>query len=72
MVRDLTSDLKAVYSCTSVEAKKQALIELVEHSFATKETKEKSYRTISALSSTFKLDKFATNYVLSGEGMKVK
>lgn len=72
MVRDLTTDLKAVYACSSVEDKKAALVNMVEHSVATKQTKDKSFKLIEALSSAYKLDKFATNFVLSGEGMKVK
>jgi len=72
MVRDLTQDLQAVYACSTLADKKAGVTALVEHSMATSATKEKAYITINTLMSLYKLDKFATNFVLSGEGMKVK
>ena len=72
MTRDLTKHVQAVYSATSLETKKTAMLELIEHSVATADTKKKSREQLSKLKTLAKVDFFATNYMLSGEGMKVR
>ena len=71
MVRDLTQDLQNVYACRNLSEKKAAANDLVNRSLATNETKRKALLSIIGCMTNYKLDKFMTNYVLSGEGMKV-
>lgn len=72
MVKDLTTHLQAVFVATGLDNKKNAVLELIENSHAKKETKKLRSYQASVLNSENKIDKFATNYVMSGEGMKVR
>ena len=69
---DLTNELKAVYASRNLADKKAALGVLIDRSHAKAETKRKALLAVTTLMTAYKLDKFATNYVLSGEGMKVQ
>lgn len=68
---DLSKELDAVYKASSLSDKKDAMFILIENSHAKKETKMKAKNQVAFLQSPNKIDFFATNYVFSGEGMKV-
>lgn len=70
-MKDLTKELESVWTAMSLLAKQEAMAKLIEQSHAKKETKEKALRQLKGINTAFKVDKFATNYMLSGEGMKV-
>tara|TARA_R110000803_G_scaffold105722_1_gene173915 strand:+ start:255 stop:479 length:225 start_codon:yes stop_codon:yes gene_type:complete len=69
--KDLSNHLQAVYSAEGLEAKKEAMAELIDFSAARTLKKESSRFTLSRLTSAAKIDTFATNYMMSGEGMSV-
>lgn len=71
-MKDLTRELQAVYRIEDVETKRQAMYTLIENSHATAETKRKAVNDVERMRTVYQIDKFATNYVLSGEGMKVR
>lgn len=70
-MRDLTQFVQAVWNSKTTESKKQAFEVLVNESHATSETKKINLIRSKSMSSS-QLDKIASNYMLSGEGMKVK
>jgi len=72
MAKDLTNEVTAVCAARSLEAKKIAMKALIESSHAKKETKKLFNVKVDMIQSASKLDKMATDYLLSGEGMKVK
>ena len=70
-MRDLTKEVTAVCNARSLESKKVAMKVLIESSHAKKETKKLSKVKVDMTRSASALDKMATNYLLSGEGLKV-
>ena len=70
-MRDLTKEVTAVCNARSLESKKVAMKALIESSHAKKETKKLSKVKVDMTRSASALDKMATNYLLSGEGLKV-
>ncbi len=71
-MRDLTKEVTAVCNARSLESKKVAMKVLIESSHAKKETKKLFNVKVDMIRSTSALDKMATDYLLSGEGMKVR
>lgn len=69
-MKNLTKEVQRVFDSTTREEKIKALTDLINTSHATKKTKILSLQKIVHLNEQ-KLDAFAANYMLSGEGMKV-
>lgn len=69
-MRDLTKECETVWAAVSLEAKRNAAIKLINGSHAKKETKMKYLRMI-PLMKGHQVDKFAANFMMSGEGLKV-
>ena len=70
---DLTDYVNKVIVATTTEAKKQALLEMIEASHAKTTTKNLFTNKVSYVNLTAKqLDKMAYDYMMSGEGMKVR
>lgn len=70
-MKNLTTEIQAVYSAKDFQSKKQAMLSLIENSHAKKETKIKARLALDICRSPYSIDKFATNYMLSGEGLKI-
>jgi hypothetical protein len=68
---NLEVELNAVWQAQTLEGKKVAMRTLIEKSHAKAETKRKALIEVDRATSVNKLDKFAFNYMASGEGMKV-
>lgn len=72
-VIDLTNWVNRVLESASLEDKKMAMINLIDNSHAKNETKTLfKNKVIYTRLSSAQLDKMAYNYMLSGEGMKVR
>tara|TARA_B110000858_G_C17583984_1_gene372516 strand:- start:477 stop:692 length:216 start_codon:yes stop_codon:yes gene_type:complete len=71
-MRDLTKEVTAVCNARSLESKKVAMKALIESSHAKKETKKLFNIKVDMIRSPSALDKMATDYLLSGEGLKVR
>ena len=71
MIKDLTAHVQAVFEARGVDAKKAALLKLIEDSHAKESTKRLMTMKASMLNNSNRLDKFAVDYAMSGEGMKV-
>lgn len=69
-MKNLTDFVNAVWAAKNVDEKRLAVKNLIEASHAKKETKMKYLNSIRNLSSN-KLDQFAVNFAMSGEGIKV-
>lgn len=70
---DLTEWVDRVLDSSSVEDKKMAMINLIDNSHAKNETKTLfKNKVIYTHMSGRQLDKLAYDYMLSGEGMKVR
>ena len=69
--KDLTEEVKNVWSARSLADKKAAMENLISVAHARKETKALALVRLAALKSTNQVDKFAVNFMMSGEGMKV-
>lgn len=70
---DLTDYVNKVVVAATAEAKKQALLEMIEASHAKKETKTFFTNKLNYVNLTSRqLDKMAYDYMMSGEGMKVR
>lgn len=69
-MKNLETELATVWNAVGIIDKHEAMATLIKNSHAKKATKEKALRDIARMSSN-QLDKFATNFMLSGEGMKV-
>jgi hypothetical protein len=70
---DLTIWVNRVLEAGDLDSKKTAMIDLIENSHAKKETKTLfKNKVVHAGLSGAQLDKMAYNYMLSGEGMKVR
>lgn len=72
MTKDLTQEVQAVFAARSVEAKKAIVLEMIKNSYAKVDTKRLLSTKASMINNANKLDKFAVDYALSGEGMKVR
>ena len=71
-MKNLTVELKDVYAESDLTKKKELAKRLIENSHAKKTTKNQAlFVLISRLDTPNKVDRFMTNYVFSGEGMKV-
>ncbi len=70
-MKNLTQELQAVYSGKDLDTKRNAMLHLIEVSHAKKETKIKARLGLDLMRSPYQIDKFATNYMLSGEGLKI-
>jgi|TARA_R110000868_G_scaffold283752_1_gene544178 hypothetical protein len=70
-MKDLTTEVNAVFTARSIADKKSAMLSLIENSHAKAETKKLSKLRVERLMHASAVDKFATNYLLSGEGMKI-
>jgi hypothetical protein len=64
--------LKDIDAATSLDAKKEALVEMINASHAKAETKRKALIIADTLSHPTKVLQYAYNFALSGEGMAVK
>lgn len=70
-MEDLTTSLHDVYNTKDLEAKRAAVISLIKASAGKAKTKDEAIKTVKKLTKATDMDKLATNYTLSGEGMKV-
>ena len=70
-MKDLTKEINAVYNAKTLTEKKNRMQDLIERSHATNQTKNASKMKLVWCTSKLSVDKFATNYMLSGEGMKI-
>ncbi len=69
-MKDLTLELTNIFSATTKEQKLALAEELINNSHAKKETKKLALLRIKTMPIK-KIDMYMTNYVFSGEGMKV-
>ena len=70
-MENLTTHIQAVFQATTLDAKKEAMLALIKASHGKSETKEKAVKQVQAMTNPIKVDSFAANYAMSGEGMKV-
>lgn len=70
-MKDLTPSLKAVYEATDIEIKRALVLDLIKTSTGKAKTKQAAMAAVAGMTKQADLDKMATNYMLSGEGMKV-
>ena len=70
-MKNLERELKLVWNAPSWMEKYDAMSKLINESHAKKDTKEKALRDISQMTAR-QIDTFAANYMMSGEGLKVK
>ena len=68
---DLSVFVQKVWSARSLDEKKTALLALIESSHAKADTKRKYTNAVAREFRMSKLDSLASNYMMSGEGMKV-
>jgi hypothetical protein len=71
-VIDLTVYIQKVWAANGLEAKKKAMIELINASRATADTKQGYTMKVNMERNPKRLDKFASDYAMSGEGLKVR
>lgn len=69
-MKNLEVFVKAVWNATTPATKREAMVELINNSHAKAETKRKALEQVDRLSMG-KMDKFAVNYMMSGEGLSV-
>ncbi len=72
MAIDLTSFVQKVWIAQGLEAKKNAMIELINASHAKADTKRLFTAKVNIERNANRLDTLASNYAMSGEGMKVR
>ena len=72
MTKDLTIFVHQVWACPTWQLKQIAMLNLITESYAKKETKQLFKHKVMREHSSKKLDKMASDYMMSGEGMKVK
>ena len=70
-MKNLSNELMAVYNAKTLTEKKNRMQDLIDRSHAKNETKNASKMKLVWCTSKLSVDKFATNYMLSGEGMKI-
>ena len=68
---NLESNLKKINEATGLEAKKEAMVEMINDSHAKAITKQKALAQVEYINNENKLLSFAYNYAMSGEGLKV-
>lgn len=71
MTKDLTQYVQNVWHASGLEAKKNAMIDLINSSHAKNETKRLYIKKTEMERNPNRLDTLASNYAMSGEGMKV-
>lgn len=69
--KNLTNEVQKVWAAHTLEAKKKAMEELINAAHAKTETKRLALTKLSMFKSSNQVDKFAVNFMMSGEGMKV-
>ena len=69
-MKDLTKECEKVWSAVSLQAKRNAMTNLIDASHAKKETKLKALLILPKLKA-HQVDKFAANYMMSSEGLSV-
>ena len=69
---DLTSFVQKVWISQGLQAKKDAMIELINASHAKADTKRLYTAKVNIERNPNRLDTLASNYAMSGEGMKVR
>ena len=70
-MKNLEVYVNAVFVAPTLEKKKEAMYRLIETSHAKKETKKLAKTKVGMLKSNNQVDKYATNYMFSGEGLSV-
>ena len=68
---NLENNLKKINEATGLEAKKEAMVEMINDSHAKAVTKQKALAQVEYINNENKLLSFAYNYAMSGEGLKV-
>ena len=69
---NLTTFVQNVWVATGLEAKKAAMFELINASHAKADTKRLFTAKVNIERNPRKLDSLASNYAMSGEGLKVR
>ena len=69
---DLTTFVQAVWIAQGLQAKKNAMFDLINASHAKADTKRLYTAKVNIERDYRKLDTLASNYAMSGEGMKVR
>lgn len=72
MAIDLTTYVQKVWSVNDLTSKKAAMIELINASHAKADTKRLYTAKVNIERNPKRLDTLASNYAMSGEGMKVR
>lgn len=72
MSADLTTYVQKVWFANDLASKKAAMLELINASHAKADTKRLFTAKVTMERSPRKLDTLASNYAMSGEGMKVR
>lgn len=72
MPKDLTTYVQNVWQSRGLEAKRVAMIDLINASHAKNETKRLYIKKAELERNPNKLDTLASNYAMSGEGLKVQ
>jgi hypothetical protein len=72
MSADLTSYVQKVWVARDLAAKKAAMLELINASHAKADTKRLFTAKVNIERNLNRLDTLASNYAMSGEGMKVR
>lgn len=70
-MKNLSEALKHVYNTSNIDDKKKLVLDMIQESSARTKTKSSAVTRVRQLSKAADVDRFATNYTLSGEGMKV-
>jgi hypothetical protein len=69
---DLTTYIQKVWAANGLEAKKNAMLELINASRAKVKTKQDYTMIVNAERNPKRLDTLASNYAMAGEGLKVR
>jgi hypothetical protein len=72
MAIDLTTQVQKVWLAQGLQAKKDAMLELISASHAKADTKRLFTAKVNIERNPNRLDTLASNYAMSGEGMKVR
>ena len=70
-MKDLNTEVQKVWAASTLEDKRQLMIDLINTSHATPKTKKLSIITLNKIRRASDVDSFAVNYMMSGMGMKV-
>jgi len=71
MAKDLTAFVTFIFNARTLHEKKRIAQQMINESHAKKETKKLALLKLERMNSSSKVEKFCTNYMLSGEGLKV-